>query len=175
MFITMVGDLTAFLAVLFGYFFFWTIHEDFPPPGVTGPGWLWPAVTAVLAVLTWGATLGARLVNARGDVIVARGLLALGMLLTIATAGALIAGPWTTGLDPTSHAYPAIVWALVVWVVAHLCAGLIVQAYCLARSIARRLTPDHDADLWNVTLYWHFAGFGALLTAIVIGGFPLLA
>ena len=49
------------------------------------------------------------------------------------------------------------------------------QAYCLARSIARKLTPAHDADLWNVTLYWHFAGFGALLTAIVIGGFPLLA
>ena len=30
MFITMTGDLTAFLAVLFGYFFFWTIHPNFP-------------------------------------------------------------------------------------------------------------------------------------------------
>src|SRR5690606_28042827 len=34
MFITMTGDLTAYLALVFGYFFFWTIHTDFPPPGV---------------------------------------------------------------------------------------------------------------------------------------------
>ena len=42
MFITMTGDLTAFLAVIFGYFFFWTIHADFPPNGTVVPGWLWP-------------------------------------------------------------------------------------------------------------------------------------
>ncbi len=175
MFITMVGDLTAFLSLLFGYFFFWTIHEDFPPPGVTGPGWMWPAIAGVMTLLTWGATLMARLVNARGSVGAARLLLAAGMALTIATGAALFVGPWTTGLDPTAHAYPAIVWALVVWIIAHLVAGFIMQAYCLARSLWGKLTPEYDADLWNVTLYWHFAGFGALLTALVIGGFPLLA
>ena len=174
MFITMVGDLTAFLSLLFGYFFFWTIHEDFPPPGVTGPGWVWPSIAGLLVILTWGATLAARIVNARGNVGAARLLLGASMLLTLATGAALFAGPWTTGLDPTSHAYPAIVWALVVWILAHLGAGFIMQAYCLARSLWHRLTPEYDADLWNVTLYWHFAGFGALLTAIVIGGFPLL-
>jgi cytochrome c oxidase subunit I len=175
MFITMVGDLTAFLSLLFGYFFFWTIHEDFPPPGVTGPGWVWPAVAAALTFCTWGATLGARFVNRRGNVPFARSFLVLGIALNFATMSALVAGPWSTGLDPTSHAYPAIVWALVIWIVAHLFAGFIMQAYCLTRSVWRKLTPDHDADLWNVTLYWHFAGFCALLTALVIGGFPLLA
>ena len=39
--------------------------------------------------------------------------------LTIAGSAALIAGPWTTGLDPTSHVYPAIVWVLVIWTAAH--------------------------------------------------------
>ena len=29
MFITMTGDGTAFASLIFGYFFFWTIHEDF--------------------------------------------------------------------------------------------------------------------------------------------------
>ncbi|RYE09762.1 MAG: cytochrome c oxidase subunit I [Hyphomicrobiales bacterium] len=175
MFITMVGDLTAFLSLLFGYFFFWTIHEDFPPPGVDGPGWAWPAVAAGMVILTWGTTLGARLVNARGDRVVARIFLGLGMGLAVATGLALAAGPWTTGLDPTSHAYPAIVWALVVWIIAHLAVGFVMQAYCLAGSIFGKLTPEYDADLWNVTLYWHFTGFCALLTALVIGGFPLLA
>src|SRR5690606_7680879 len=30
MFITMIGDMTAFASLVFGYFFFWTVHEDFP-------------------------------------------------------------------------------------------------------------------------------------------------
>ena len=174
MFITMTGDLTAFLAVLFGYFFFWTIHADFPPVGVDGPGWQWPLLAGVLTLLTWATTLGARFANAAGQVVLARVLLGAGLLGAAASGLALLAGPWTTGLDPTTHAYPAIVWGLVVWIVLHLAAGIIMQAYCLARSIFSRLTPTHDADLWNVTLYWHFTGFCALLTALVIGGFPLL-
>ena len=33
MFITMLGDMTAFLSLVFGYFFYWTVHADFPPDG----------------------------------------------------------------------------------------------------------------------------------------------
>ncbi len=32
MFITMLGDMTAYLSLVFAYFFYWTIHTDFPPP-----------------------------------------------------------------------------------------------------------------------------------------------
>ncbi len=174
MFITMTGDLTAFLALVFGYFFFWTIHTDFPPPGVTGPGWQWPAVAGALAIVAWAMTLGARLLNARGAIVPSRWALVAGFLAAGGAAAAMIAGPVTTGLDPTSHSYPAIVCALVVWIVAHLATGMLMQGYCLARSVFGRLTQRYDADLWNVTLYWHFAGFCALLTALVIGGFPLL-
>ena len=90
------------------------------------------------------------------------------------SAAALVAGPVTTGLDPTTNSYPAIVWALVVWIVLHLATGMLMQSYCLARSIYGKMTPRHDADIRNVTLYWHFMGFSALLTSLVIGGFPLL-
>ena len=37
MFITMVGDGTAFASLVFGYFFYWTIHPDFTA-GQSGPG-----------------------------------------------------------------------------------------------------------------------------------------
>jgi cytochrome c oxidase subunit I+III len=131
-------------------------------------------IAAGLAVVTWMATLGARLTNAAGQVTLSRGLLVTGIIAAALTGVALMAGPWTTGLDPTAHSYPAIVWGLVVWIVLHLMAGMIMQAYALARSIFGKLTPRHDADLWNVTLYWHFTGVCALLTALVIGGFPLL-
>jgi len=174
MFITMTGDLTAFLALLFGYFFFWTIHPDFPPPDMFGPGWLWPAVAGGFILLAWALTLGARLVNSGGQSALARLLLLLGGLSTLFGGLALIAGPWTTGLDPTVHSYPAIVWALVIWVLAHLATGLLMQGYGFARLQYGKTTPTHDADLWNITLFWHFAAFSGVLTAIVIGGFPYL-
>ncbi|RZJ83336.1 MAG: cytochrome ubiquinol oxidase subunit I, partial [Massilia sp.] len=175
MFITMTGDLTAFLSLIFGYFFFWTVHPAFPPPGIDGPGWMWPAVSAVLVLLAWGLTLGSRVLNAADRVPLARAGLVLGFVAAAGAIAALLAGPLSTDLDPTAHAYPAIVWALVVWIGLHLAAGMLMQGYCLARSVFGKMTPKYDADLWNVTLYWHFAGFSALLTALVIGGFPLLA
>jgi cytochrome c oxidase subunit I+III len=175
MFITMTGDLTAFLSLIFGYFFFWTIHEDFPPDWATGPGWEWPLAAALLALASWGATLAARIANRAHRVIPARVLLAAAPLAALASAGALLAGPWLTGLEPTAHAYPAIVWALAVWTALHLSTGALMQGYVLARSVWQRMTPEHDADIWNVTLYWHFAVFSALMTAATIGGFPLVS
>jgi heme/copper-type cytochrome/quinol oxidase subunit 1/heme/copper-type cytochrome/quinol oxidase subunit 3 len=174
MFITMTGDLTAFLALLFGYFFFWTIHPDFPPPGVTGPGWEWPVAAAVLTLLAWGLTLAARLVNAGGQPGLARLWLVAGGVAGLSAGVAMLAGPWSTGLDPTTHSYPAIVWTLAIWVVAHLATGLLMQGYCFARSHYRKMTPRYDADLWNVTLYWHFTAFMAVVTCLVIAFFPML-
>ena len=174
MFITMTGDLTAFLALLFGYFFFWTIHPDFPPQDMDGPGWFWPMVAGLLVLLAWGLTLGARIVNGAGGSGKAKLMLWASLVATLASGVALAAGPWTTGLDPTLNSYPAIVWALVLWVLGHLIAGFIMQAYGLARLVYGKATPAYDADLWNITLYWHFTAFSGVLTALVIGGFPYL-
>ncbi|VDC33491.1 hypothetical protein XINFAN_03883 [Pseudogemmobacter humi] len=86
----------------------------------------------------------------------------------------MLGGPRASGLDPTAHAYPAIVWTLSGWAMLHLVVGVMMQGYAFARSGAGKMTPGHDADLWNVTLYWHFAAFQAVTTTLVLGGFPLL-
>ena len=65
MFITMVGDGTAFASLVFGYFFYWTIHADFTA-GQSGPGLLWPVIAAALFIAAWAATLAARRLNAIG-------------------------------------------------------------------------------------------------------------
>jgi cytochrome c oxidase subunit I+III len=171
MFITMVGDGTAFGSLLFGYFFYWTIHEDFTN-GIAGPGVLWPMASLALFLAGWVAMLAARRLNALDSVGLTRLLIAVAMLLTAAGAAACLAGPWAYGMDPTSHVYPAIVWVLVIWLAVHAAVGLIMQAYCLAGSFTGRLTARYDMDLGNVVLYWHFLAVTAASTLLVVGLFP---
>jgi cytochrome c oxidase subunit I+III len=175
MFITMAADLTAYISIVFGYFYFWTIHEDFPPPGSTGPGVFWPVCAALLVGGAWGLTLLARRLNRLGS---ARGFyLALGggALLAPLGAAALLAGPWQTGLDPATHSYPATVWLMMIWSALHVGIGVIMQLYCLARRWAGRMTQRYDMEIGNVSLYWHFTWLMVVISVLVGAGFPLVA
>lgn len=171
MFITMVGDGTAFASLIFGYFFYWTIHPDFTL-GQPGPGMRWPMIALSLFVAVWVAMLGARRLNASGWIDGARVALVAAFLLTLAASAAGFAGPWQHDMQPTAHVYPAIVWILVIWALAHAAVGSVMQLYCLARSLAGRLTREHDMELHNVALYWHFMAITAVITFAVIGLFP---
>ncbi|ESZ30206.1 cytochrome c oxidase subunit I [Mesorhizobium sp. L2C084A000] len=171
MFITMVGDGTAFASLIFGHFFYWTIHPDFTL-GQPGPGMRWPMIALSLFVAAWVAMLGARRLNASGWIDGARVALVAAFLLTLAASAAGFAGPWQHDMQPTAHVYPAIVWILVIWALAHAAVGSVMQLYCLARSLAGRLTREHDMELHNVALYWHFMAITAVITFAVIGLFP---
>ncbi len=178
MFITMTADATAFAALIFGYFFFWTIHADFPPPtaaGLAGPGLFWPMLALALVLAGWALTIAAREIHSRGRVGLARAALAVGALATGAGGLAGLAGPWSSGLNPVLHVYPAIVWVIAIWVAVHAALGVIMQLYTLARSLAGRMTPAHDGDVRNVTLYQHFLAITAVVAFAVIGFFPELA
>ena len=48
MLITMLAVFTAFVSLVFGYFFYWTIQENFPPESAAGPGVFWPSVAGGL-------------------------------------------------------------------------------------------------------------------------------
>jgi cytochrome c oxidase subunit I+III len=174
-FIMMLADLTAFVCIVFGYFFFWTVREDFPPDPAGGPGVLWPAVALALLLAAWGLTVLARRWNRGGRAGPAVAALVWAPVLALCGAAALVMGPWTTGLDPASHSYPATVWLLVIWTVFHTVIGVLMQLYCAARRLTRRMTARHDIDLTNATLYWHFLAFTAVVTVLTIAGFPLVA
>lgn len=173
--ITMLAVLTAFVCLVFGYFFFWTIHDDFPPNPSPGPGVFWPVTAAVLLLSAWALTLLARRCN-RHDRAVGFyvGLLAAAAL-ALGGGAALLAGPWSTGLDPTSHVYPAIVWLLVIWAAGHAGVGVMMQLYCVARRLVGHMDARHDIDITNVALYWHFTAITVAITVAVIAGFPLVA
>ena len=136
MFITMTGDATAFASLVFGYFYYWTIHPNFPPdslPGLAGPGIYWPMIALTLILAGWALTIAARETNARGRVGMARLALVVAAAMTAGGSLAGLAGPWFAGLDPRLHIYPAIVWVLVIWIAAHAAIGMIMQ---LSRSPA---------------------------------------
>lgn len=175
MFITMLADLTAFVSLVFGYFFFWTIHTDFPPDPSPGPGVLWPAVAGGLLLAAWALTILARHWNKRDSSSSFYTALLIAAALAIGGGLALLTGPWVTGLDPVSHVYPATVWILVIWTAAHVVVGLIMQLYCVARRLAGRMTSRYNIDIANVTLYWHFVAITVVITVGVIAGFPLVA
>jgi cytochrome c oxidase subunit I+III len=172
MFITMLADMTAYVCLVFGYLFFWTVHDDFPPRSASGPGVLWPSVAAALLLGAWALTVLSRRWNARDLGARFYGALVGAMALSAGGSAALVAGPLRTGLDPTLHVYPAIVWVLVLWTVVHVAAGVIMLAYCLLRRVAGRMTARHDIDIRNVTLYWHFTALTVAMTVLVIAGFP---
>jgi cytochrome c oxidase subunit I+III len=170
----MLADFTAFMCVIFGYFFFWTIHDDFPPAGMNGPGVIWPGIAAVSLLLAWTFTLLARRWN-RMDWAAGFYLgIAAAILLALGGAAALLAGPWFTRLDPSSHVYPATVWLLVIWTAFHVVIGVVMHAYCVARRMARRMTARYDCEIVNVAVYWHFVALTVVITVAVIAGFPLL-
>ena len=173
--ITMLGDGTAFVSLVFSYFFYWTVHDEFPPSPYPGPEAFWPAVSLALIAVAWGLTQLARRLNRddRGGAFY--GVLSIAVAIAVGGGWALVQGPRTAGLDPTTHVYPAIVWVLVGWTTLHVFLGVVMQLYCLARRAAGRMTARCDADITNVSLYWHFLFLTALITVGVIAGFPLVA
>jgi cytochrome c oxidase subunit I+III len=174
MFITMVADATAFGGLMFGYFFYWTIHADFPPQGVglMGPGAQWPTTALVLLLVGWALTIAARELNSRGRAHATRAALAIGAVATGAGGIAGLVGPWVHGLDPTLHVYPAIVWVIAIWMAAHALVGVVMQLYVIARSATRRMTAIYDGDVRNVTVYQHFLALSALIAFATLGWFP---
>ncbi|WP_294263289.1 cbb3-type cytochrome c oxidase subunit I, partial [uncultured Sphingomonas sp.] len=173
MFITMMADATAFSGLVFGYFFFWTRHPDFPPADMAAaPGAFWPMVALAVALVSWALTVAARQLNAAGSVGAARMALAAGAAFSAYGVYAGLAGPWLSGMDPESHVYPAIVWTLAAWTAAHSAVAVVMQGYTLARSIAGRMTPKYDADVRNITVYMHFFALTAIVTYATIGLFP---
>ena len=174
MLITMLADMTAFISLLFGYFYYWTIHTEFVPKENPGPGILWPVTGCALILLSWFLTYMSKVWNQKDKTLLFYVSLFLGAMCAIAGGYALYQGPARTHLDPTTHVYPAMVWILVYWTIFHIGVGVLMQLYCLMRRAFGKMTFEYDADIQNVSLYWHFVCVTAVMAVMVISGFPLL-
>ncbi len=174
MWITMLAAITAFASLIFGVFFYWTSKPDFPPPGSDhADPWLL-GLTALAVGTAWALMLLARHWNRHDHVGRARMSLIASTGLTIVAGASLILAVSSRELEPTSHVYPATVWALMVWTTFHIGVGLLMQGYTLAASLFGKLTPRYDAILVNVCLFWHFLCVITAVTVLTLGVLPRL-
>lgn len=172
MLITMLADLTAFVALIFGWFFYWTASPAWPPAGhaslAEAPA-LWGGA---LVGFAWAATVAARRLNRAAR---ARWFyLAAAIGAAAAVVGSVLLWQSAGGIDPTTHVYSSMLWLLVGWTVLHVVIGAVMQLYCVARRITGKMDARHDIDITNATLYWHFVLLTAAVTVAVVVGSPRL-
>ncbi len=172
MLITMLADFTAFVALVFGYVFYWSSSDAWPPPQLPQMEWVWPSAGLLGIVAAWGCTVVARRFNRADRVVALYVALGLGVLLACAGSVAMLWGPHAADLNPTHHTYAAMVWLLMIWSTLHVAVGVLMQLYCVARRAARKMDAQHDADLTNVTLYWHFVASTAVISVALTVLFP---
>nr|MDQ2695397.1 cytochrome c oxidase subunit I [Pseudomonadota bacterium] len=175
LFITLLGDAAAFVSLIFAYFFYWTVNPAWPPPQYDP---LNPVPPAIIAGLLLGASLlvqwAIKTLN-RGAAGRFKAAVGLGTLAWPAIAALQLLWLRDSGLEPTAHSYPAIIWALFVYHLLHVALALIMGPYLLARFWARRLEPGRDIDLRNTALFWHYTVIQGLVTLAVVVLFPLAA
>jgi cytochrome c oxidase subunit I+III len=173
MFITVLADGTAFVSVIFGYYFFWTGAEIWPPPLVGELDLAVPAIAFPLLVLAAGLIrfAVAALCRARAGPFQLAVWLGCAALLGFAALELL----WllASGLDPTAHSYPAIVWTILLYLLLHVALAAVMGLYVLARFWAGKLAPGFDIDLRNSALFWYFTVIMGGLAMATVHLFPL--
>jgi heme/copper-type cytochrome/quinol oxidase subunit 3 len=171
MFITMLADVTAYLTLVFSFYYYVAINPSADRTAWTMP-LVWPLAGLVLSVAVAGAVLMLRRRGVSGAP--GAGLLTLLALLAAAAAAALMVGPALAAIAPTSHALAAMIWILLGWSAVHVGLGVLMLLFCAVAAVTGRLDEKHDIHLWNVEAYWYFAAFMAALSVLVVLSLPVV-
>ncbi|HSK38950.1 MAG TPA: cytochrome c oxidase subunit I, partial [Arenibaculum sp.] len=172
--LTLMFDATAFLSLVFAYFFIWTASPEWLPPRFdAGPMVVGGFSAAALALgalavrLSIPAIIGSRrglfhAAMAAGLVLLAGGTVLMGLALVQA------------GVGPTSDAYSAVMWMMVVWTGFHAAVSVIMIAYCMGRELTGRITPVRYQTLLNSALFCYFTAGMGVVSLAVMHLFPLV-
>lgn len=157
---TLAADVTIAVSLLFGYFFYWTVAPQWPPPRP----WLGdlPLGLSGLALLAASSVL-IRLGETRGGTRSTLLAALLALLASTAILGIVLAGD---ELAPTRHAYDAIVTACAAWQGLHLTVCLSVGLILLLRPTG----PERRSEWQIAALLWHYT----TLQGVLMGGALLL-
>jgi cytochrome c oxidase subunit I+III len=173
-FITMTGDMTAFMGLVFSYFFYWTALDNFFPSADQIPGFGWLLLGLIGLIAGWLMTVAARRVLGQGGTKPSMALLVGSVPMKALGLGAWAMGAIQAGLDPTDNSFDAMVWMLILWMGLHLILDAVMHLYVAARIWAGICTPQYRADLMNLTLFTHFLALTAVVIFMLLALFPML-
>jgi len=168
-------DSAAYGGLLFAYLFIWTISESWPPGGLQAqvdPGLL--GLSAGLALVSGFTVRLAADADRRG----ARPwliLLLVGTVLIGVACGLVMWGLLRdTGLDPTAHAYAALVWMMLAYPMAHLGIGAIMALFTATKAWVRPPNRTWSDAAANTSLWWQYTVAQTLVSLVLVGFFPRL-
>ncbi len=159
----LVADGTLFASLLFGYAFLWVIAPNWPPPEQIDGGVLLGLIAAV-------AALAGTVLAHRAHAIVVSGTLAAAKKVTLLVGGAqvtaiaaLIAIGVTALPLPTTHAYGAASWALIIYAAVHAFFALVGAAFLHARIGAGYVSVARSQEAAIVQMFAAYAGAVTIL------------
>lgn len=161
----LVADGTFFTSLVFGYAFLWVIAPNWPPPALMDGGVLPGMIAAV-------AALGGTILAYRAHTTVRTGALAAAKRVALWAGGAqviVIAALIAIGVTalplPTSHAYAAASWALIIYAGFHAFLALFGAAFLHARIGAGYVSVARSQE---ATIAQMFAAYAGAVTILVL-------
>jgi cytochrome c oxidase subunit I+III len=171
MIVLILVDATVFAALVFSYFFLWTVGGDsWPLPQTVLPGRRWAAAAAVAWLASSALLVAAGWALASGRQGWLRAALAAAIVLMLAAFGTDCYGILQAGLRPESHAYAAVVYAVLAWQGLHVAALSFMAVYTLARSFSGLLDGVRRVTFDNTRLFWHYMVAQGLAGILLVHG-----
>ena len=141
--ITMLAIFSAFISLVFGYFFYWTLRENFIPVDAREHA-SGRSIALVATVGCVGLDRARQAVERRKSRRArSTALLLVGVATAVPRLAALCSRIRTSrSFNPTAGVYAATIWLLAIWSALHLAIGVLMQLYCAARRLAGRMTAQ---------------------------------
>jgi cytochrome c oxidase subunit I+III len=173
MVVLLVSDAVVVASFMFAYLFLWTARPTvWPLAGAPLPGAAEPVMIAAAVIGAWMLFEVADRCNRRDR----RLATALCFAACMGLAGVALAVGWRwlggSGLDPTGHSYGAAVWLLLGYAALHVAMGIAMALWCLARLALGMIDSWRCLTLRICLLWWRFTVPVAVLTLILVAGFP---
>jgi cytochrome c oxidase subunit I+III len=168
----------VFTCLVFSYLFLWLVNPAaWPPRDVALPDLIWGSVGGLLyvgsAALVREASRRLRGDDRRAPRSVP--ILIAAALLPLTGASSLgLWDAWESGASPSSHAYGAVLYAILSLQIFFVLTTLIMALYTIARRFAGMLDSVRRTTFDNTMLFWYYTVGQGLVGLLVIYGFPRL-
>lgn len=172
--IAIAGDASIFASLVFAYCYLWSLATIWPPGGLPEFDIVLPLASSVALLIGSIAMLvGMHHVKARKPAYVAIAITLLAAIVHAVVQGQLFGAD---GIDPTRHAYDALVVSLLGYQLLHVFIAMLMLVFSVAHGM--RGTPEPMASalvMRNGAMFWHYTVVMGLVVNSLLFFLPMFA